>query len=122
MARILIIEDDSRLREVLTEMLEREGYEVITAGNGKEGLELYNELPVDMVITDILMPEKDGVETISDLKRNFQDVKIIAISGGGLVSGADYLESVRSMLNIRHVFSKPFSTGELLLAVKELIG
>ena len=82
MSRILIIEDDEHVRGMLRKMLERIGYDVFDAPDGKEGLDFYRNTPVDLVITDILMPEKEGIQTIMELRREFPDVKIIAISGG----------------------------------------
>jgi len=86
MARILVIDDDIQILEMLGQTLEREGYEVVDALDGKEGMRLYREAPTDLVITDIVMPEKEGVETIMELKRDFPDVKIIAMSGGGQIN------------------------------------
>ena len=83
MARILIIDNDVQILNMLRQTLEREGYDVLKASNGKQGIRLHREEPVDLIITDIIMPEKEGIETILELKRDYPDVKIIAISGGG---------------------------------------
>ena len=82
MSRILIIDDDKQMREMLKQTLERAGYAVIEAQNGLEGVAVYREQHVDVVITDLIMPGKDGMETIIELKREFPDVRIIAVSGG----------------------------------------
>ncbi|MDB4444242.1 response regulator [bacterium] len=121
MANILIIEDDDQLRTMLREMLERIGYKVTEARNGNEGIERYRENPADLVITDIIMPEKEGVETIIELTRDFPDVNIIAISGGGRVPAEEYLRMVKK-LGAKHTLVKPFIREKLLEAVKDLIG
>lgn len=123
MARVLVIDDNDQFREMLRECLESEGYEVVVASNGKEGIDLYHKEPADLVITDVLMPEKDGVEMMVDLSRNFPDVKIIVISGGGEEGSAeDYLESIKVICNIKHTFSKPFEMDAMLKAVEEAVG
>ncbi len=89
MPRILIIEDDEEIRDLLESLLTREGYTVATAANGKQGVAAFLAQPFDLVITDIIMPEKDGIEAIMDLRRGRPELKLIAISGGGgLFSGS----------------------------------
>ena len=83
MARILVIDDDDRIRGMVLEMLSESGHEVGEASNGQEGLDQFRQTPTDLVITDILMPEKDGLEIIQILKKENPEVKIIAVSGGG---------------------------------------
>ena len=82
MARILIIDDNDQFREMLRKCLESEGYEVVTACDGKEGIDLYHKELTDLIITDVHMPERSGAELIFELQKEFSDVKIIAISGG----------------------------------------
>ncbi len=82
MARILIIDDDLQIREMMEQMLQKEGYETIGASDGQIAMKLCRENPADVVITDIIMPEKEGIETIVELKREFPGIKIIAMSGG----------------------------------------
>ena len=91
MHRILVIDDDHHILLMIKKMLERAGFEVDLAANGDEGLELFKKLSVDLVITDIIMPEKEGLETIREMKRLRSDLKIIAMSGGGKVSSDNYL-------------------------------
>ncbi|HLC15607.1 MAG TPA: response regulator [Thermodesulfovibrionia bacterium] len=91
MAKILIIEDEDHIRTLLGTMLEQEGYEVLTAQNGKEGIKVFHSNQIDLIITDIFMPEKEGLETITELKKEFPDVKIIAISGGGQKGNLSFL-------------------------------
>ncbi len=121
MGRIMVVEDDKAVRELLREILKRAGHEVIAARNGKEAIALYQDTPADLVITNILMPEKEGLETIQEMRRDDPDIKIIAISGGGQIGPADYLEIARRF-GARRTFSKPFDRKELLAAVDELLG
>ncbi|KKR02757.1 MAG: Response regulator receiver protein [Candidatus Uhrbacteria bacterium GW2011_GWF2_39_13] len=121
MAQILLIEDNDSMRETLTHILERKGYEVITACDGEEGLRIFRSSPTPLVITDIIMPNKEGVETIFELERDFPHVKIIAISGGGKVEAQNYLKAVSLISNVKHTLKKPFSNEELLAAVKDLL-
>jgi len=120
MARILIIDDEAMIRDLLVNILEREGYETITASGGKDGIKIYRENPADLIITDLLMPEKDGLETIMELRREFQDVKIIAMSGGGKVDPDTYLQIAKTMGAIKTI-SKPFERKELLKTIQEIL-
>ena len=120
MARILIIDDDEQILAMLRQTLEREGYEVVDASDGKEGLRRYRENPTDLIITDLIMPEKEGIETILELRRDFPDVKIIAISGGGRIDPGQYL-SIAKSFGAQYTFAKPIERKELLKAVRELL-
>ena len=120
MPKILLIEDDHDLRKMLCKLLEREHYEVIEASNGIEALVKVQAITPDVVITDIIMPEQDGIGTINELKKRNKDVKIIAISGGGRMLSEDYLQ-IAEMLGARYTFAKPFDNSELLNKISELI-
>ncbi len=120
-AHILVIDDDDRIRIMLRQMLEAVGYEVVNASNGKEGIRLYRKDPAYLIITDIIMPEKEGIEVIMELKKDFPDVKIIAISGGGQIDAEEHLHMAK-MLGAKFTFTKPFERKELLDAVKEIVG
>lgn len=120
MARILVIEDDVEVRELLRQILEHVGYEVDEAGDGEEGIKRYREKQADLIITDIIMPKKEGIETITDLKVEFPDVKVIAISGGGRLGPEPYLEVAKGF-GANTIIMKPFSTAEILDAVQELL-
>lgn len=122
MTKILVAEDDEDLRETLQLVLEEEGYGVVTASNGKETEELCRGECPDLVITDIIMPEKDGLETITDLQRNFPTLKIIAITGAASARGKgfNYLECAE-LLGARRVLGKPFGRSELLNLIKDVI-
>ena len=120
MARILIIDDDAQVREMLRQTLTREGYDVVGAPNGLEGVKLYREKPADLVITDLIMPEQEGIQTIIELRREFPDVKIIAISGGGRLDPEPYLEIAKGT-GVQYTFTKPIDRQALLGAIRQLI-
>ena len=121
MARILIIDDNDEFRKLFVEVLENVGYEVCDASSGDEGIDVYREKKPDLVITDIIMPEKEGVETMLDLKKEFPDVKIIAMSGGGFEGPMAYLESAELVGGAARTFSKPFSMKDMLAAISEIL-
>ena len=120
MARILVIDDDEQVLDMLYESLTREGYDVLRASNGEEGLRLYRKEPVDLIITDLFMPEKEGIETIIELRQDFPDVKIIAISGGGRIGTKDYLQMAK-IFGVQRTFTKPVAREQLLDAIRVLI-
>jgi DNA-binding response OmpR family regulator len=119
-ARILIIDDEDQPRRMLQQVLIRAGYEVIEARDGNQGLQLFRASPTDLIITDILMPEKEGLETIIDLRREFPAIKIIAISGGGRTGNLNFLE-VAKRLGAQRTLQKPFELQEMIAAVRELL-
>lgn len=121
MARILVADDDFQVRTMLRLILERAGYEVEEAADGEEAVEVYRANPPDLLITDIIMPEKEGVGAIMDIRKEYPDAKIIAISGGGRFAAENYLVLARS-LGAQRIFAKPFERNEILSAVEELIG
>ena len=114
MARILIIDDDEDVRTMLCVTLAQAGHTVIEARNGKEGLELFQHANADLLITDIVMPEKEGLEVLMELRKKHPPVKIIAISGG------DYLHMAK-LMGAAKVLAKPFSTNVLIEAFDELL-
>lgn len=116
MVSILLVEDDDQLRTMLTLLLTSSGYEVREASNGKLACDLYEQYRFDLVITDLVMPEIDGLEVIMELIRRNKNVRIIAISGGGEVKGAEYLRIARK-LGAQLTLSKPFSSEEFLDSV-----
>ena len=119
MVRILIIDDDADLRTTLRAILEQAGYVVVEAHDGHEGLTSYEAAPTDLIITDLLMPEQDGLETITALRRINPHVKIIAISGGGQTGRLDFLQTA-SVLGAQRTLYKPFNRQTLLAAVRDL--
>ena len=120
MPQILIIDDEEQIRAVFREMLERSGYEVFEASNGEEGLMLQREQPADLIITDLIMPEKEGLETIRELRQEFPEVKIIAVSGGGRIGPAQYLDVARK-LGAACTLDKPVDLEKLLQAVQSVL-
>ncbi|MEW6347495.1 MAG: response regulator [Thermodesulfobacteriota bacterium] len=122
MARILVIEDETDIRGLYKRFLEQAGHEVMEAPDGEEGVRLYRKTAADLVITDIIMPEKEGIETIMELRKDFPEVKIIAISGGGKAMPSSTCLSLAKGLGATKTLAKPFKRQELLDAVAEVLG
>lgn len=122
MSDILIIDDDSEFREMLKTMMEMEGFNVATAEDGKIGVDLYRLKPTDLIVTDIVMPNQEGVETIYFLQKEFPGVKVIAVSGGGRGKASDYLHSITRLECVKGTFQKPFNMDEFVNKVREVIG
>lgn len=120
MKSILIMDDDDKFRKMLRKMLEIAGYEVVEAPDGEVGMELYRENPTDLIILDIFMPWKEGLETIMELRRDFPESKILAISGGGKMGYYDYLAKARR-LGAQKSLTKPFERQEMLEVIEELL-
>jgi len=117
---ILVIEDDDRVRQMICNILEREGYLPVQATNGIEGLRALRHITsFSLVITDILMPEKEGIETIREIRNDFPWIRILAISGGGILIPENYLNLAKSM-GADAILCKPFGKKELLHAVESL--
>jgi len=117
---ILLVDDDDQLREMLSEALTGEGFLVREASNGAQGLKHYAEQPTDLVITDLVMPEKEGLEMILEIKLLNGEVKIIAMSGGGRGSSLNYLKMAKAF-GAQLVLPKPFSHREILNAINEVL-
>ena len=117
MARILLIDDDDSVRTMLRLTLAYFGHTVIEARNGKEGLDMFQHANADLLITDIVMPEKDGLEVVMELRERHPSVKIIAISGA---DSGDYLDSAR-LMGAAKVLLKPFSSDVLMAAINALL-
>ena len=116
MATILVIDDQEPIRALLRAALEGEGHEVLEASNGRLGLERYRERAADVIITDIVMPEMNGLEMMVELFRSFPHVKVIAISGGLEREGG---LNTAKMLGARQTFEKPLEIGAVLSAVRD---
>lgn len=121
MATVLIIEDEAELRALLKRKLTSAGHTVVEARNGKEGMAAHDETHPDVVITDIVMPEMDGLELIMALRAAKVTVPIIAMSGGGMVAAAKYLRPAKK-LGAQRVFTKPIDFDEIIAAVNALAG
>ena len=120
MARILIVDDDINIRFLFRCLLEREGYYVLEADDGNIALRIFQEDPPDLLITDVLMPNKEGLELIQDVKAINSSVKVIALSGGGVVTIDDCL-AFADGFGADRVFAKPIKPQDLLATVKELV-
>jgi len=120
MARILIVDDDEPIRKLLAKLLGRAGYTVDVAVNGRQAVKMMGKEPADLVITDIMMPDQDGIQTILELKREKPNVKIMAISGGGSVVPGSYLHQAEK-LGADRVLAKPLQLEEVLEAVAGLL-
>jgi DNA-binding response OmpR family regulator len=120
MAKIYVFDDEPSILLMIKKMLEKAGYEVDIALNGKEGMELFKRNVPDLLITDIIMPEKEGLETILELRKSYPELKIIAISGGGRISPGGYLPGAK-LLGANIVFEKPLDQKEFFQAVALLL-
>jgi len=131
MGSILIIDDEQDIRDALLMVLESVGHDVKVASNGDEAVELQRREPADLIITDIIMPGKDGVDTIKEIRQEFPGTRIIAISGGGGVQSADYVPqaitttaylAAAKQAGADMVITKPFERKDLIQAVADMFG
>lgn len=126
MSTILVIDDDALLREMVASHLRRAGHAVLLAANGAEGLAAFSRAPCDLVITDIVMPEKEGLETIRAMRKGWPHIPVVAMTGGarpmasGVEAGADYLE-MASLLGARATVRKPFTGKQIVAVVEKLL-
>jgi CheY-like chemotaxis protein len=116
MAKILVVDDDDMVRDTIIRILKRKGYEVVAAVDGYRGVSLFEKELPDLVITDIIMPEKEGIETIRDIRALSPDTKIIAISGGARLRNLDFLRFAVKF-GATEVLAKPFDAADLLSSV-----
>lgn len=121
MSRILVVEDDQQVRELIVEMLKRSGHEVRVAEDGNAALRLLDAETIDLIITDLIMPEMEGMQTIRELRKRDPQVPLIAMSGGGRVNADDYLETAL-LMGANHSLRKPFTRSDLIDAVEGLLG
>lgn len=120
MAKILLVDDEDSFRKMLALMLTRLGHEVEEVPNGMTAWAKFQARPADLVIMDLIMPEKEGLETIRQFRRNGAKAKILAISGGGRVDARNLL-SVAQQFGADKVLAKPFTADELTTVLKELL-
>jgi len=120
-AKILVIDDDKLVRSMVCGTLRKANHEVLEAGNGNEGVQKAQDETPDLVITDMLMPDKEGIETIIEIKAINESIKIIAISGGGNTKNMVFLEMAQK-IGADHALSKPFKPNDLLGAINTLLG
>lgn len=120
MPGILIVEDDKELREMLKVSLIRHKYTVLEASDGRDAIMHFKPSIIDLVVTDVIMPEEDGLKVIMKLRELKPKLKIIAISGGGKAGPGSYLKLAKA-LGADAVFSKPFSINDLVLKIESLL-
>ena len=118
---ILLIDDDESVRSIIRRSLERAGYEVREAGEGGAALKLLASAPADLVITDLVMPDMEGIALILSLRKSHPELPVIAISGGGRMAPARYLDIARNCGAAR-VLAKPFDSADLLALMQQLLG
>ena len=116
---VLVIDDESALREILSQVLTDAGHRVVGAEYGKDASKALAKAAFDVVLTDVIMPEKDGMQVISEVRKKFPEVRIIAMSGGGHVSRDQYLKIAKG-LGAHAVLEKPFANQKLLDTIEEL--
>jgi len=124
MARILVVDDEPQVRGFLRRCLEKLGHEVVELADGKHASRTHTENPVDLMITDLFMPERDGLQTIFELHQNSPELRIIAISGGAVdsrFSGSDMLR-IASRLGACKILEKPFGIEQLQETVSDVLG
>ena len=115
--RILVIDDDTLLRQTIRRILESAGHEVIEATNGRVGVEMFRAQTLDAVVTDIIMPEKEGIETIREIRSLNPTMRIVAISGGGRNQYMEFL-TIAGKLGANATLAKPFRKDQLLACVE----
>ncbi|MEO5362391.1 MAG: response regulator [Magnetococcus sp. DMHC-8] len=120
MSRVLVVDDDAAIRALLRAFLEEDGHHVEEATDGQQGVRRYQETPVDIVITDVLMPEQDGLELIIELKEMFPEVRIIAMSGGGRGVDAKLGLQLTGFFGVVHQLQKPFTKKQVLEAMHQI--
>ena len=120
MKSVLIVDDDLNTRKSLRRILERAGYAVLEASDGNEAIRQFDDNNPDLVVTDLIMPEKDGIETLFEIKQKDNDAVIIAISGGGRISPNNYLDAAKK-LGAAATLEKPFSPEALLTVIKDAL-
>ena len=120
MKKIAVVDDDAGFGKLVHRILEKHGYEPYLFLNAGEALEFIDETPVNLLITDVLMPDMDGIELLTAIKRKIVGLPVIVMSGGGRVAADFYLETMRG-LGAKHVLEKPFDTEKLLGMVAALV-
>ena len=120
-AKVLVVDDERPIRKLLRMGLTTQGYEVLEAPDGRIGLDILRREPVDLVITDIMMPQMDGIETIREVRQRFPAIGIIAMSGGGAIKrNRIYLEAA-AKLGAHRTLQKPFRAADLIVLVNDVL-
>lgn len=121
MTNILVVDDEAPVRELLNDVLEKEGYTVFTAETGVDASTIYDSNNIDLVITDLVMPEKGGIDLIMELRKKDPNMKVIAISGGGGITGRfDYLP-IAKLVGATEIIAKPFQVSEIRAQVAKIL-
>lgn len=121
MKKILVIDDDDLFGSMMKRMLEQAGFDVELAVDGRQGVRMFRQTAPDLVITDIIMPEKEGIQVIMELKEISPDVKIIAVSGGGRRIEGSMILPMAKQLGAGYIFDKPVDRSKLLAAINEML-
>jgi CheY-like chemotaxis protein len=121
LALILVIDDEAAIRQLVRHILEHAGHTVIEAPNGRAGIQLLRDNRIDLVITDIIMPEMEGIEMIMAIRRDFPATRVLAMSGGGSVKGSSVYLDAASKLGADAILAKPFRATTLREVVKNLL-
>ncbi len=121
MAKILVIDDEEQLRDLLKKMLTRDGHQVFMAQDGEEGVRSFYQFKPDLIITDIIMPNKDGIEVIMELLNANPELPIIAISGGRRAITAGFNLDSAEMLGVKGILQKPFTHQQLQDVIQETL-
>ena len=119
-AKLLVVDDERQIRHMFRYLLEKEGYEVAEASDGEAALDLIRENHYDLIIMDLIMPKREGIETLVKLRKEYKDMKIIAISGGGKMGPENYL-LLAERCGASYTFTKPIDNNELLEKISELL-
>jgi len=117
MAKILVVDDDAMVRRTIRASLQRVGHDVVEAGDGLEAIGVLKKAEVDLVVSDIIMPEVDGIGLLLNLRKQFPRLRVIVISGGGRAQNVDFLRMAQT-LGANHVLAKPFTPEQLQKAVQ----
>lgn len=120
MAKILLIDDDAAFRMLVSLWLSRAGHDVVVASNGRQGVQIAGEQPFDIIVTDIVMPDQEGIETIMMLRRGGMNMPILAMSGGGTLDNTFYLRSAQA-LGANDTIAKPFTSTDLIGKISHLL-
>jgi DNA-binding NtrC family response regulator len=120
MTKILVIDDDTIVRVTIVQILEEEGYDVVSAEDGLRGMAVFRQEQPDLVITDIIMPEQEGIQTIAEMLKTKPDTKIIAVSGGGRIGNVDFLRMAQA-LGAMAAIPKPFDPDELMALIRDCL-
>ena len=121
MKQILVVDDEASVRLVIRDVLEADGYAVSEAADGEDAFRQIKTQPVDLIVTDLVMPNKNGIDLILELKKEYPNAPVLAISGGGGISGRfDYLK-VAELVGAKNIMSKPFDIADLRLTVARML-